>query len=173
MQHNFDVLKKRLNINGALIYCGSLAWVFWIVYQTGDKERLIYVMNAFLFGNIVSLMVIYYKYLWYVLVSPDNWNRARQFALSSCVVWVGVFTMVAGSIYRHSTPGYSVTSTNILDLIARYFCIIAATMQIFSPSYGQPLFATIERRLLIWGSVIGLTVAIVVTVMQSKNLLDW
>lgn len=130
-------------------------------------------MNAFLFGNLISLAVLYGKYIWYVISSPSEWSPARSFALSTALLWIAMGVVVSGSIYRHSMPGYNINSTNFLDLFARYVAIIAATMQIFSPSQGLALFATTERKLLIWGSIAGLAVALAATVMQAQNLLDW
>lgn len=170
---NTDKIKRGWNVNGAVIYALCLAWVFTLVYATGDKGRLVYVMNAFLFGSMVALGIMYYRYLWFVITNPDAWNRARQFIMSTGVVWAGITAVVMGSIWRNSTVEYNVANTNFIDILARYLFIIAATMQVFAPHHGEKMTIKDERQSLIIASVTGLAVAMVAMFMQSRDVMSW
>lgn len=173
MNDKFVKTRRKLNINGAVVYAAFLAWLFSIIYHVTDKARLIVVMNAFVFGAIVSLVITYAQYIHYAISSEDSWNRARQFGISTAILWASVLIVVAASVIRHSGSSYDIGSTNFLDYLFRYLVIIAATMQVFAPDYGERLFYSKERKSLIWGSVIGVVVAIFLIVMQAENFLDW
>jgi hypothetical protein len=170
---NIDKMKTRLRINGALIYALSLLWIFGIVYQTGDKARVVYVMNAFLFGGMVSLFIMYSRYICYVLSEPSEWNRARQFIASTGVLWAAMFAMTAASIWRNSTTSYNIVNTNFLDILTKYLAIIASQMQIFAPTHGEKMTFGDERKTMIYASIVGAVVALAAMVMQTEDLLTW
>lgn len=173
MNDKFVKVRRKLNINGAVVYAAFLAWLFSIIYHVTDKARLIVVMNAFVFGAIISLVITYAQYIYYAIASDDQWNRARQFGISTAILWASVLVVVAASVIRHSGSAYDISSTNFLDYLFRYLVIIAATMQVFAPDYGERLFYSKERQSLILGSVAGICVAIFLIVMQAENFLDW
>ena len=165
--------RSRLNVNGAIVYAACLAWLFFGIYQIFDKTRLIVVMNAFVFGTIISLVYIYYDYVKHIIKDDAAWDRARQFTISTCVCWLGIAVVILASVLRHSGSEYNISSTNFLDYLFRYLVIISATMQVFAPGYGNGLFYGTDRKTLIWGSVWGLGISLFLVAMQAENFLDW
>ena len=133
MNAKFIKARSRLNVNGFLVYASCLAWLFFIVYHIFDKTRLIVVMNAFVFGAIVSLAYIYYDYVKHIIKDDSEWNRARQFTLSTAIGWSAIAVVILASVIRHSGSEYNISSTNFLDYLFRYLVIISATMQVFAP----------------------------------------
>lgn len=164
---------SRINLNGALIYAVSLAWLFMLIYHLSDKSRLMSVMNALLAGSIVTVAISFSRYIYYAISSADPWSRARQFGISTGVVWASIVCLLLASIQRHGTSTYNPNATYFTDILSRYLAIIAATMQVFAPDFGKNLFYGTERKLFIIGSLAGAVVAIILIVLQADNFMDW
>lgn len=164
---------RKININGAIVYALTLAWIFTIVYGLTDKARLIAIMNSLLFGAMLTLFINYAKYIAYAISSPEAWTRARQFGLSSGILWGSVVVLVAASIQRHSTASYPINATVTMDIISRYLGIIAATMQVFAPDFGKNLLYGSSRKTFIISCAAGVLSAMLLAYLQADNFLDW
>jgi hypothetical protein len=157
-------------LNQVVLSIFGLAALFCAGRLVIDLPHFIILLNGIYAGTLAAIVVAYWKILSHSVLGTSPYNRVRQMTLGFFAGHMAFALTVAVSVWLRSAA-LDVNNTTMTAL-ARYVAIIAGVLQVTAPDFGLGIFHGRERRTLYASMIVGLTVAVGVTMAQENEILD-
>lgn len=156
-------------VNRVIVSILAAAALFALLLAATPLPRFIIVLNGIFAGAMAAVTVAYWRLMWNAVLGIRPYDRVRQMTLGFALGWAAYGLSVMVSVYLRSAGAE--INTSVLTAASRYVAIIAAMLQVTAPDFGLGLFHGRDRKVLFTSIAVGLAVAVVIMLVQTKTVL--
>lgn len=163
---------KDLISSKVIYWTLGLASAFAVAQIVLGLALLIVALNALFFGSVVAIGATFAVSIWVTVTGRTGYDRAGQMTLGMAMCWLAAVLIVGSSAWVRivdNPTSPTAQSTYEIVAISRYVLIIAAILQVTAPDVGRELFADRNRLALGAGALLGIVVAVALTVLQGGS----